>query len=291
MKRDLYAEVSARIVAELETGAMPWNKPWSTTSGANTPCNAVTNRPYSGCNTVLLWMAQAAGYRTPRFLTFKQALELGGHVRKGERGTKIYFVKQLKIQEGADGERSTRLVSMMREYSVFNVSQCEGLPDSVKIGKPARVRNPDRRDDFADEFLRSTGADIREGGEACYVSSRDLISMPTFEAFKGADHFYGTVFHELTHWTGHKSRLNRDLKNRFGSRRYAAEELIAELGAAFLCAEFGFDGDLRHAGYIATWTDLLRADKRAFFTACSQASKAADYLRGLALQAPAVVAA
>jgi antirestriction protein ArdC len=115
--------------------------------------------------------------------------------------------------------------------------------------------------------------------------------MPAFEAFKGADHFYGTIFHELTHWTAHKSRLNRDLKNRFGSRKYGAEELIAELGAAFLCAEFGFDGDLRHAGYIGHWIELLKADKRAFFTACSQASKAADYLRGLALAEPTEVAA
>ena len=286
MKRDLYAEVSARIITELEAGAAPWVKPWSATPGANTPCNAVSNRPYSGCNVVLLWMAQAAGYRTPRFLTFKQALELGGHVRKGERGTKVYFVKQLQIQE--DAEAATRLVPMMREYTVFNVDQCENLPDTVKTGKPARVRNPDRRDDIADEFLRSTGADIREGqGEAYYVPSRDFISMPAFEAFRGADHFYGTVFHELSHWCGHKSRLDRDLKNRFGSRNYAAEELIAELSAAFLCAEFGFDGDLRHAGYIATWIDLLKADKRAFFTACSQASKAAEYLRGLALAEPA----
>ena len=290
MKRDLYADVSARIIAELEVGAAPWIKPWSATPGTNTPCNAVTNRPYSGCNVVLLWMAQAAGYRTPRFLTFKQALELGGHVRKGERGTKVYFVKQLQIQE--DAEAATRLVPMMREYTVFNVDQCENLPDTVKTGKPARVRNPDRRDDIAEEFLRSTGADIREGqGEAYYVPSRDFISMPAFEAFRGADHFYGTVFHELSHWCGHNSRLDRDLKNRFGSRNYAAEELIAELSAAFLCAEFGFDGDLRHAGYIATWIDLLRADKRAFFTACSQASKAAEYLRGMALAEPADAAA
>ncbi|RXH06384.1 ArdC family protein [Bradyrhizobium guangzhouense] len=292
MKRDLYADVSARIIAELEAGAAPWVKPWSATPGANTPCNAVSNRPYSGCNVVLLWMAQAAGYRTPRFLTFKQALELGGNVRKGERGTKVYFVKQLAIHEKADDECSTRLVPMMREYCVFNVDQCEGLPHSVTTGKPARVRNPDTRDELADQFLRSTRADIREGhGEAYYVPSRDFISMPAFEAFLGADEFYGVAFHELTHWTGHKSRLDRDLKNRFGSRSYAAEELIAELGAAFLCAEFGFDGDLRHAGYIATWIDLLRADKRAFFTACSQASKAADYLRGLALAEPADVAA
>jgi antirestriction protein ArdC len=237
-------------------------------------------------------MAQAAGYRTPRYLTFKQALELGGHVREGERGTKVYFVKQLEVKEGADDNSPTRLIPMMREYTVFNVDQCDGLPDSVTTGKPMLVRNPDKRDDLADQFLRSTLADIREGhGEAYYVPSRDFISMPAFEAFKGADHFYATVFHELSHWTAHKSRLDRDLKNRFGSRNYGVEELIAELGAAFLCAEFGFDGDLRHAGYIANWIELLKADKRAFFTACSQASKAADYLRGVALAEPSERAA
>jgi antirestriction protein ArdC len=293
MKRDLYAAVTTRIVAELECGAAPWIKPWSATAGANIPQNAVSNRPYSGCNIVLLWMAQAAGYRTPRFLTFKQALELGGNVRKGEHGTKVYFVKQLQVQDsGADDNASMRLVPIMREYTVFNVEQCENLPDSVNTGKPMRVRNPDTRDEFADAFLQLTGADIREGhGEAYYVPSRDFISMPAFEAFKGADHFYNVAYHELVHWTAHKSRLDRDLKNRFGSRNYAAEELIAELGAAFLCAEFGFDGDVRNAGYIGNWIELLRADKRAFFTACSQASKAADYLRGLALAEPAERAA
>jgi antirestriction protein ArdC len=292
MKRDLYAEVSARIIAELETGAAPWIKPWSTTPGANVPCNAVSNRPYSGCNVILLWMARAAGYRALRFLTFKQALELGGHVRKGERGTKLYFVKQLEVQEDLDGNSQARLVPIMREYTVFNVDQCDGLPDIVTAGQPMRVRNPDARDDLADQFLRSTGADIREGyGEAYYVPSRDFISMPAFGAFKEADHFYSTAFHELTHWTGHGSRLDRDLKNRFGSASYGAEELVAELGAAFLCAEFGFDSDLRHAGYIGHWIELLKADKRAFFTACSQASKAADFLRGLANAERAEVAA
>jgi antirestriction protein ArdC len=293
MKRDLYAEVSARIVAELEAGAAPWIKPWSATPGANTPCNAVSNRPYSGCNVILLWMAQAAGYRTPRFLTFKQALELGGNVRKGARGTKVYFVKQLQVHDKSAGdETATRLVPMLREYTVFNVDQCKKLPNSIITPKPMRVRNPDTRDELADAFLHSTGADIREGhGEAFYVPSRDFISMPAFDAFKGADHFYNVAFHELTHWTAHKSRIDRDLKNRFGSRNYAAEELIAELGAAFLCAEFGFDGNVRNAGYIGPWVELLKADKRAFFTACSQASKAADYLRGLALAEPAEIAA
>jgi len=188
--------------------------------------------------------------------------------------------------QGSDDNSATRLIPMMREYTVFNVDQCEKLPDSINTGKPMRVRNPDTRDELADAFLQSTGADIREGAEAYYVPSRDFISMPAFAGFKGADHFYNVAFHELAHWSGHKSRLDRDLKS-----RYATEELIAELGAAFLCAEFGFDGDVRSAGYIASWIELLKADKRAFFTACSQASKAAEYLRGLALAEPAEVAA
>lgn len=292
MKRDLYAEVTGRIVAELERGAAPWIKPWSATAGQNVPQNAVTNRPYSGCNVILLWLARGRGWATPRFLTYKQAIEAGGNVRKGERGTKVYFVKQLQIKDDDGDETDGRLVPLMREYTVFNVAQCENMPDSIKAGKPMRVRNPDTRDALADEFLRSTGADVREGhGEAYYVPSQDFISIPAFEAFKGADHFYNVTFHELTHWTGHKSRLDRDLKHRFGERAYAAEELVAELGAAFLSAEFGFDSDVRNAGYIANWIELLKADKRAFFTACSKASKAADYLRSLALAEPAATAA
>jgi antirestriction protein ArdC len=246
MKRDLYAEVSARIIAELGAGAAPWIKPWSATAGHNVPKNAVSNRPYSGCNVILLWFARDRGWATPRFLTYKQATEAGGVVRKGEHGTKVYFVKQLQIKD--DGEETeTRLIPMLREYTVFNVDQCDNLPDSIKAGKPMRVRNPDTRDELGDEFLHATAADIREGhGEAFYVPC-DFISMPAFGAFKGADHF--------------------------------------------LCAEFGFDGDVRNAGYIATWIELLKADKRAFFTACSRASKAADYLRGLALADPAAIAA
>src|SRR6202453_353890 len=178
MKRDLYAEVSARIVADLERGAAPWIKPWSATAGANTPCNAVSNRPYSGCNVVLLWMAQAAGYRTPRFLTFKQASELGGNVRKGEHGTKVYFVKQLQVRDqGADDEAATRIVPMMREYTVFNVAQCENLPTRVTTPGEFKPRNADQRDATIDEFLTSSGATIREGvGEAYYRPSDDVIS-------------------------------------------------------------------------------------------------------------------
>jgi antirestriction protein ArdC len=288
MTRDLYSEVSARIIAELESGALPWVKPWSATPGQNVPCNAVSNRPYSGCNVILLWLARGKGWPTPRFLTFKQAIEAGGSVRKGEHGTKVIFVKQLIVRDNKGEEADERTIPMLREYTVFNVAQCENLPDHIVNGKPARVRNPDARDELADSFLAATGADIREGsGEAYYLPSHDFITMPAFAAFKSADSFYNVAFHELTHWTGAKSRIDRDLKNRFGTQAYAAEELIAELSAAFLAAEFSFDGDVRHAGYIKTWIHLLKSDKRAFFTAASKAQAAADYLRGLALRDPA----
>jgi antirestriction protein ArdC len=278
VRRNLHEEVSARIIKELEAGAAPWNRPWSSTAGQNVPQNAVTNRPYSGCNVILLWLARDRGWPTPRFLTLKQAIDAGGNVRKGQHGTKVYFVKQLRICEGDAGDEiDEKIVPMLREYTVFNVAQCENLADSIIKGKPVRVRNPDARDELADQFLRSTAADIREGqGEAYYAPGADFISLPCFEAFKGADHFYNVAFHELTHWTGHKSRLDRDLRHRFGERAYAAEELVAELGAAFLAAEFSFDGDVRNAGYIAGWIELLKADKRAFFTACNRAQAAAE---------------
>ena len=293
-KRDPYSDVTTRILAELEAGAAPWIKPWSATPGQNVPCNAVTNRPYSGCNVVLLWMAQAAGYRMPRYLTFKQTQELGGNVRKGQHGFTVFFVKQLQVRDRGGDESDNdamRIVPMMRAYTVFNVDQCEGLPGSVLASGPVKPRNTDSRDPTLGEFLSTTGADIREGaGEAYYRPGDDFISMPAFAAFKSAATFYSVAFHELGHWTGHKSRLDRDLRGRFGERAYAAEELVAELCAAFLCAEFSIDGDLRHAGYIQSWIGLLKADSRAFFTACSKAQAAADYLRGIALRDAAMAA-
>jgi antirestriction protein ArdC len=191
-----------------------------------------------------------------------------------------------------DDEAAMRVVPMLREYTVFNVDQCENLPERVTAPSTVKPRNQDQRDPAIDEFLSCSGASIREGfGEAYYRPSDDVISLPRFEAFKSAAHFYGTAFHELGHWTGHKSRLDRDLRHRFAERAYAAEELVAELCAAFLCAEFSIDGNQRHAGYIRSWIGLLKADSRAFFTACSKASKAADYLRGLVLADPAEIAA
>lgn len=286
MSRDLYSEVSARIAAELENGAAPWVKPWSATAGRNVPCNAVTNRPYSGVNVVLLWMTGHA-YRTPRYLTYKQAQELGGNVRKGEHGTHIVFVKPLQVKKAPDSD-DEKTITMLKSYTVFNVDQSDGLPDRVFEAAPVKIVNSDERDATIDEFIAATGADVRHGeSQAYYRPSGDYINMPEFVSFKSAAHYYATHFHELGHWTGNTARLDRDLRNRFGSAAYAAEELVAELTAAFLCAEFNVDGDLRHAGYIQSWIKLLTDDKRAFFTAASKAQQAADYLRGLALAAPA----
>lgn len=291
MKRDLYTEVSARIIAELEKGAAPWVKPWRPIAGSNVPQNAATGRPYSGCNVVLLWMACAGrGWSSPRFLTFKQALEAGGNVRKGEHGTKVYFVKQLAVKKpNATDDDDVRHIPMLREYTVFHVSQCDNLPERVVIGRGA-PKTTNERDTEAEEFVAATGADFREGAggdRAFYTSGGDFIAMPTFAAFKSSDNYYATAFHELVHWSGAKHRLDREFGKRFGDRAYAAEELVAELGAAFLCAEFGFAGDLRHAGYIADWIRLLKDDPRAIFTAASKAQAAADYMRGLAIAAPA----
>ena len=288
-KFDLYEQVTARILAELEKGAVPWVKPWAATPGANTPCNAVTNRPYSGTNVILLWIARDKGWPTPRFLTFKQAKEAGGTVRAGEHGTRVVFMKRLAVQDKSPGATpdDVKLVPLLREYTVFNVAQCDGLPDRIVNGEKMRVRNPDTRDELADAYIASTSAKIVEGaGEAFYSPSRDYVSMPAFEAFKNADNFYAVNFHELTHWTGHKTRLERlkAMAARFGSEAYAAEELVAELGSAFQCAEFAFDGDVRDAGYIAHWIRLLKEDKKAFFTAASAAQKAVDFLRGKALE-------
>lgn len=285
MKRDLYTDVSARILAELETGTVPWVKPWRATPGLNQAHNAITSRPYSGVNIVLLWMAMQRNpnWTVPRFLTFKQALALGGNVRKGEHGTKVYFVKRLIVRdksEPSNSDDARRTFSMLREYTVFNIAQCEKLPDRVVTPKPIKPRNNDARNEDIDAFLKATGADIRDNGDvAAFYPSRDFIGMPTFASFNSGDAYYGVTFHELGHWTGHKTRIDRDLSGRFGDRKYAAEELIAELCSAFLCAEFSIDGALRHADYIKSWIELLKHDNRAFFTAASKAQQAADYLR------------
>jgi antirestriction protein ArdC len=283
MAFDLYQNVTARILSELENGTAPWVKPWAATPGQNVPSNARTGVAYRGCNIVLLWMVSHR-FASPRFVTYLQAQEMGGNVRKGEHGFQI--VKVItgidKRRKNADGSDVT--YQSMKYFTVFNVDQCDGL--NLAVVDPVKGRNPDERDATIDEFIAATGADFRAdvGGDRAYYSpGHDFVAMPAFAAFKSAATYYGTAFHELGHWTGAAKRLNREFGKRFGDRAYAAEELVAELTAAFLCAEFSIDGELRHAGYIQIWIALLKHDPKAFFTAASAAQKAADYLRSQAL--------
>lgn len=291
MANNLYANVTARILAELETGSAPWVKPWSATPGENVPHNAATGRPYSGCNVVLLWMEANGRFATRRFLTFKQAKDLGGNVKKGEHGFTVYFVKPMIGKKNDETGEQGKSFTMLRAYTVFNIDQCENLPAKILTPDPVKPRHNDERDATIDEFITATGADFRAdvGGDRAYYSpSTDFVAMPAFAAFKSAATYYATAFHELAHWTGAESRLSREFGKRFGDKAYAAEELVAELAAAFLCAEFNIDGELRHASYIGNWIELLKDDARAFFTAASAAQKAADYLRQavLAEQSP-----
>lgn len=276
----LYQEVTDRIVAQLETGDVPmWLKPWKT-SVANgmtlLPSNFATGRSYHGINVPILWgAADDRGYPTPQWLTFKQAKEKGASVRKGERATQVVFTKKLRITDRETEEE--KQISMLRAYFVFNVAQVEGLPERENLAPPM---TPDERDTKLALFFAATHADIRHGGnQACYVPSLDYIQMPPYGAFKSIEGYHATKLHELGHWTAHATRLDRNLTGRFGTRAYAAEELVAELTAAFLCAHLGVTGELRHAGYIKNWIELLKHDERAIFTAAAKASSAADYLR------------
>lgn len=279
---NLYADVTARILAHMENGVAPWVKPWSTSGRENMPHNAATGRPYSGMNVILLWMVSDK-YAEPRFLTFKQAKALGGNVRKGEHGYQVVFVKPMAGKvDAATGEKG-RDFMMLRAYTVFNVEQCENLPERITMPVKAEAKPAGERDATIDEFIKATGCDYREGAggdRAFYQPAGDYVAMPRFDAFHSAAAYYGTALHELAHWTGHASRLDREFGKRFGSNAYAAEELVAELAAAFLSAEFGIDGQLQHnAAYLSHWIKMLKDDSKAFFTAASAAQKAADYLR------------
>jgi antirestriction protein ArdC len=231
---------------------------------------------YNGINIPILWRAQITnGYRTASWMTYRQALELGAQVRGGEKSTHVVFTKQLNVKDKETDEE--KKIGMLKAYSVFNVAQIDGVP------APATglvEKTPDQRRDHVDAFIAATKADIRIGGDrACYVPSLDFICLPPESAFKSREHFLATSLHECGHWTGAKSRLDRDLRSRFNEKAYAAEELIAELTAAFLCAHLGITGELRHADYIAMWISLLKEDDRAIFTAASKASQAANFLR------------
>lgn len=284
---DLYQTVTDRIVAALEQGAPPWVRPWSTIPEA-IPMNAQSRRPYRGINFALLSLeASAHGYSVNRWLTYRKALELGGQVRRGERGTTVVFWQLRRVgvtaetfpDDGDTPSLADKVYPLLRAYTVFNVAQVDGLPASY-LACTAVVWEPEAK---AEELLLMSGAEIRHGGaKAFYRPSTDEIQLPPRAAFAGASGYYNVALHELTHWTGHDSRCNRQLVGRFGDAAYAAEELIAEMGAAYLCARCGLDGELRHAGYVASWLKVLRSDKRAIFTAAAQAQRAADYVLQLA---------
>lgn len=286
-RTDTYAQITTQLLAQLEAGTAPWVRPWSTTgqAGGNTPYNADTGRRYSGGNVVLLWMAAAAkGYTSNGWLTYRQAQACGGQVRAGEKSTTITLVKRV-VGKPRDGEETGRAFSLLRTFAVFNTAQCDGLPARIVAPEAAPVvRVPGRPDPLVDAFVAGTGARIQRGGDvARYIPSVDRIDLPLFATFKTPDHYYATAFHELAHWTGSKARLDRTFGERFGDEKYAFEELVAELTAAFLCAEWNFDGSINEqaAAYLATWAKVIRADGQLFFSAASMAQKAADYLRGL----------
>ena len=279
----LYQEVTDRIIAELEAGRVPWVQPWGGAKASlGLPRNAATGRRYSGVNILILWGAVIEkGFAGQSWLTFRQALDLGGNVRKGERGTTVCyadrFIPKTEIERAQRDGDDPEAIPFLKRFSVFNVDQCDGLPDGAFDGPaplPERQIIPD-----AEALIAATGADFRIGGDkAFYVPSLDYIQVPPQPAFFQQIDYYRTCFHELGHWSGAKTRLDRDLSGRFGSNPYAREELVAEMASAFICASLTIAPTVRHADYLGEWLDILRADNRAIFRTASHASKAADFI-------------
>jgi antirestriction protein ArdC len=276
--RATYDRLLAGFIQQLEAGTAPWVRPWS--EGRHSPSmprNAATGRHYQGVNVLLLWgAAQAFGYPANGWLTYHQAKEAGGNVRRGERGQVVVFFKTLtRVETDAEGEEHERSIMLLRGFTVFNVAQCEGLTHQEVKGQPG----PECEDE-ADRFIMATGADLRRGGNrACYVPSEDFIRLPERKQFNSRQHDQATALHELAHWTGHDRRLDRAFGRRFGDNAYAAEELVAELTAAFLCADLGITGELQHAEYLSSWASALKAKPNMLWTAASKASEAATYLK------------
>jgi antirestriction protein ArdC len=287
-KQDVYTRITNQIIAALEQGVKPWTQPWSAAHAAGHVSRPLRHngQPYAGINVLTLWAsAMERHYAAPIWMTFKQALELGGHVRKGEKGSPVVYANTIvRTEEGADGADEERAIPFLKAYTVFNVEQTEGLPAHYYARAEAQ-KNPDERIAHAEQFFAATRADIRHGGDSAYYSPvLDYIQMPLFEAFRDAQSYCATLCHETVHWTKAKSRLDRDFgRKKFADEGYAREELVAELGAAFLCADLGLKLEDRedHAAYIGHWLQVLKDDRRAIFTAAAHAQRAADYLHGL----------
>ena len=289
MKTDLYKQVTDQIVASLEQGVRPWMKPWSAehAAGRITRPLRANGIPYQGINVLVLWGESVVkGYSAPIWMTFRQALELNGHVRKGERGSIVVYASKITRTgtDAATGEETAETIPFLKSYTVFNVEQIEALPAHFHAIAEPRL-DPVQRIERAESFFAATRADIRNGGNMAYYNSEaDFVQMPPFETFRDAESYYASLAHECTHWTRHKSRLDRELgRKKWGDAGYAMEELVAELGSAFLCADLDLTPEIRedHAAYIGMWLDVLKNDKRAIFSAAAHAQKAADYLIGL----------
>lgn len=284
-RKDVYAEVTNQIIEQLEAGVRPWHKPWNAEYAAGRITRPLRHNGenYQGINILMLWAeAESKGFGCPYWLTFQQAKQLGGNVRKGEKGSMVVYANTFKKKEENEaGEEQERDIPFLKQYSVFNAEQCDGLPAHFEL----LVKPPQddmTRLEHAEAFFASTQAEIREGGTKAYYSiSSDHIQMPHFKTFRDAESHAATLSHELIHWTRHQSRLDRELgRKRWGDEGYAMEELVAELGAAFLSADLSLTPELRedHASYIDNWLEVLKQDKRAIFTAASLASKAVEYL-------------
>jgi antirestriction protein ArdC len=287
VRSDVYTRVTDRIIADLERGVRTWMKPWEAKNmeGRISLPLRHCGTPYRGINVLLLWgEAVANGFTSNKWMTYRQAVELGGHVRKGEHGALVVYANKITRSEqdesGADVERE---IPFMKGYTVFNVEQIEGLPEGY-AGAPEAPKEKMTLIEEAESFFTASGATFRHGGNrAFYAPSHDVIQLPSPEAFRDAESYAATKAHELTHWTAHSSRMDRTLGKRFGDEAYAAEELVAELGSAFLCSALGITPEQRedHAAYIGHWLKVLRSDKRAIFTASAHAQRAVDYLHAL----------
>ncbi len=284
-RTNLYDEITGKIIAELEGGRVPWVQPWGT-SAAKAPLamprNAATGRHYSGINVLLLWGAVVQhGYPTQHWLTFRQALSLGGNVRKGERGTTVVYADRFTPEEEKRRARETGeevgSIPFLKRFTVFNAAQCEGLPEDIAVEAPPPP--PGMIEPKVEALIEATGIDFRIGGNrAFYLPSLDYVQVPPPAAFFEPINWHRTALHEMSHASGHPSRLARDQSGSFGTKAYFVEEVVAELASAFCCASLGIVPTVRHADYIGAWIDTMRADNRVIVRAASQASKAADWL-------------
>lgn len=289
-REDLYSSITDTIVAQLEAGCRPWHQPWNAAHAAGGISRPLrhTGQPYNGVNVLVLWLtAFEKGYTCPLWPTFQQAKELGGFVKKGEKGTRVVYANtfEKKAKDQETGEETTERIPFLKAYTVFNAAeQTEGLPGHY-YARAEAPRNLADRLEHAEAFFSNTQADTRHGGnKAFYRPSEDFIQLPPYDSFANRETYYATRAHETVHWTRAERRLNRAFDSkRFGDDGYAMEELCAELGAAFLCADLGITPEVmpEHVSYLDAWLKVLKADKKAIFTAASHASKAAEYLQGL----------